>query len=148
MDDRLEKTLKKHEQTKNSVEILQDIQKEYGYISKENMQLASKRLNIPLEKLYGVATFYALFKLHPDGKYKISVCRGTACHVKKSKQLMEYIEKKLKIKAGETTSDSKYSLQRVNCLGACAKAPAMMINDVVYGDLTEKEIDRIIGELQ
>jgi NADH-quinone oxidoreductase E subunit len=148
MDPRLEKIISKCEGTKNSVEILQEIQKEFGYISRENMTLVSKRLGIPLVKLYGVVTFYALFRLHPEGKYRISICRGTACHVKKSKSLMEYLGKKLDIKTGETTADAKFSLQRVNCLGACAKAPAMMINDIVYGDLTEKEIDRILGELK
>ncbi|MFH0875751.1 MAG: NADH-quinone oxidoreductase subunit NuoE [archaeon] len=147
MDDKLEKIVKKHISTKNSVEILQDIQKEFGYLSEENLKDAAKALDIPLAKLYGVATFYALFKLSPEGKYRISVCRGTACHVKGSKNLMEYIEKKINIKAGETTNDTMFSLQRVNCLGACAKAPAMMINDVVYGDLTEQKIDKILAGL-
>ncbi len=145
--EQIDKIIEKCKGTKNAVEILQEIQKECGFISRENMIAASKRLDVPLVKLYGVATFYTQFKLHPEGQYKIAVCRGTACHVKSSKKLLEHLEKKLKIKAGETTADNKFTLECVNCIGACAKAPAMMINDTVYGDLREKMIDKIIEEL-
>jgi NADH-quinone oxidoreductase E subunit len=145
---KMDTILKKFENSKNSVEVLQEIQREFGYLSKENMTYASKKLGIPLVKMYGVATFYAGFRHSPEGKYRISLCRGTACHVKGSKSLLEYLEKKLNIKSGETTKELAFSLHSVNCLGACAKAPAMMINDVVYGELTEKKIDAIIEGFQ
>lgn len=127
---------------------LQEIQKEYGYLSEENLELLSKKISVSLTQISGVATFYNWFKLKPIGKYHISVCRGTACHVNNSEHLLKFIEKKLKITSGELTDDKIFSLECVNCIGACAKAPAIMINDVVYGDLTEKKVDTLINELK
>jgi NADH-quinone oxidoreductase subunit E len=117
-------------------------------LSEENLILLSKKINVPLAQISGVATFYNWFKLKPIGKYHVSICRGTACHVNNSEQLLYFLEKKLKIKAGELTDDKMFSLECVNCIGACAKAPAMMINDDVYGELTEKKIDKIIDDLK
>jgi NADH:ubiquinone oxidoreductase subunit E len=126
---------------------MQAIQKEFGYLSEENLELLSKKIGVPLSQISGVATFYNWFKLKPIGKYHISICRGTACHVHNSLQLLQFVEKKLKIKAGELTADKIFSIECVNCIGACAKAPAMMINDTVYGELTEKKIDDILENL-
>ncbi|MBU0758258.1 MAG: NADH-quinone oxidoreductase subunit NuoE [Nanoarchaeota archaeon] len=145
---KIQNVLKKCKDSKNSVEVLQELQKEFGFLPRDALCKVSDALNIPLVDLYGVATFYTQFKLHPEGKYLIAMCRGTACHVKNSKKLLEYLEKKLDIKSGQTTQDNKFTIECVNCIGACAKAPAMMINDEVYGDLTEKKIDKIIGELK
>lgn len=140
--------LKKYSDKEDLIPALQDIQKEYGYLSEDNLVLLSKKIDVPLTQISGVATFYNWFKLKPVGKYHISICRGTACHVNNSEQLQKSIEKKLKIKAGELTDDKMFSLECVNCIGACAKAPAMMINDVVYGELTEKKIDAILDDLR
>ena len=123
---------------------LQKIQSKYGYLSEKNLEKLSKKLDIPLVNITGVATFYTQFNFEPKGKYKISMCRGTACHVHNSDNLMKHIEKKLNIKPGETTKDKLFSLDAVNCIGACAKAPAMMINETVYGNLDEKKIDEIL----
>ena len=125
---------------------MHEIQKEYGYLSEENLILLSRKIQVPLTQISGVATFYNWFKLKPIGKYHISLCRGTACHVNNSEQLLKYLEKKLKINAGQVTEDKFFSLECVNCIGACAKAPAMMVNDVVYGELNEKKIDKILEE--
>ncbi len=132
----------------NLIEILQDIQEEFGYLSKENLTYLSKRLRIPVIEIYGVASFYTAFKLEQEGKYVIKVCRGTACHVKGSKGLLEHIERKLNIKAGETTKNKKISLEAVYCIGACARAPAMMINKKIYGNITPAKADQIIGDLK
>lgn len=140
--------LKKYSDKEDLIPALHEIQKEFGYLSEENLILLSKKINVPLAQISGVATFYNWFKLKPIGKYHISVCRGTACHVNNSEQLLYFLEKKLKIKAGELTDDKIFSLECVNCIGACAKAPAMMINDTVYGELTEKKIDKIIEDLK
>ena len=140
--------LKKYSDKEDLIPSLHEIQKEFGYLSEENLILLSKKINVPLAQISGVATFYNWFKLKPIGKYHISVCRGTACHVNNSEQLLYFLEKKLKIKAGELTDDKIFSLECVNCIGACAKAPAMMINDTVYGELTEKKIDKIIEDLK
>jgi NADH-quinone oxidoreductase E subunit len=140
--------LKKYSNKKDLIPALHEIQKEYGYLSEENLVMLSKKINVPLAQISGVATFYNWFKLKPIGKYHVSICRGTACHVNNSEQLLKFLEKKLKITAGELTEDKMFSLECVNCIGACAKAPAMMINDTVYGELTEKKIDVIIEDLK
>jgi len=140
--------LKKYSKKEELMPALQDIQKEFGYLSEENLVKLSKKIDVPLAQISGVATFYNWFKLKPIGKYHISICRGTACHVNNSEQLQKFLEKKLKINAGDLTEDKIFSLECVNCIGACAKAPAMMINDVVYGELTEKKIEKILDELK
>ncbi len=140
--------LKKYSDKEELIPALQEIQKEFGYLSEENLILLSKKINVPLSQISGVATFYNWFKLKPIGKYHVSICRGTACHVNNSEQLLRFLEKKLRINAGELTDDKIFSLECVNCIGACAKAPAMMINDTVYGELTEKKIDKIIEDLK
>lgn len=138
----------KEEHHINVVAILQELQAKRSYLEKEDIIQISKQLNIPAVYMYGVATFYAQFKLHKPGKYIISLCRGTACHVKNSLSLLQYLEELLKIKSGSTTKDGKISLETVNCIGACAKAPAMMINNTVYGELTKEKIKKIIAELK
>jgi len=138
--------LKKYSGKEDLIPAMHEIQKEYGYLSEENLILLSRKIQVPLTQISGVATFYNWFKLKPIGKYHISLCRGTACHVNNSEQLLKYLEKKLKINAGQVTEDKFFSLECVNCIGACAKAPAMMVNDVVYGELNEKKIDKILEE--
>jgi NADH-quinone oxidoreductase E subunit len=140
--------LDKYSDKKELMPALQEIQKEFGYLSEENLVLLSKKIDVPLSHISGVATFYNWFKLKPIGKYHVAICRGTACHVNNSEQLLHFLEKKLKINAGGLTEDKTFSLECVNCIGACAKAPAMMINDTVYGELTEKKIDQILEELK
>ena len=132
----------------NVVAILQELQKNKGYLEKEDVIQIAKQLKIPAVYLFGVATFYSMFKLYKPGKYIISMCRGTACHVKNSLSLLNYLEEILKIKAGQTTKDSMFTLETVNCIGACAKAPAMMINNTVYGELTKEKVKKIISELK
>lgn len=132
-------------QQRYTLAILQDIQKEYNYIPREALDKVSTYLNIPLSKLYSMATFYKALSLVPKGKNIITVCDGTACHVRSSSVVLEQIEKYLKIKPGETTEDRLFSLQIVNCLGACAIAPVMVINDKYYGKLTPNMIKEILN---
>jgi NADH-quinone oxidoreductase E subunit len=132
---------------KNVIELLQDIQTQKGYLPEEEIVKISKELDIPAVELCGVATFYSQFKTHPPGKYKISICRGTACHVKKSDELLKYVEELLELHEGQTSPDNKFTLDIVNCLGACAKAPVMTINNEVYGELTKDKVKQIIGSL-
>jgi NADH:ubiquinone oxidoreductase subunit E len=143
--------LSKHADEKNIVNvvaILQELQAKRGYLEKSDIIQISKQLQIPAVLMYGVATFYSQFKLHKPGKYVISMCRGTACHVKNSLALLNYIEDLIDIKPGQTTPDGKISLETVNCIGACAKAPAMMINNIVYGELTQEKVKKIIADLK
>ncbi|MDR0821034.1 MAG: NAD(P)H-dependent oxidoreductase subunit E [Oscillospiraceae bacterium] len=126
--------------------ILQEAQEIYGYLPIEVQRLISEELNIPLEKIYGVTTFYSQFSLNPKGKYRISVCLGTACYVKGSGEVFEKLQDKLGIKGGEITSDGKFSLDDCRCIGACGLAPVLTINEDVYGRLTGGELDEILAK--
>ena len=124
--------------------ILQDIQKEYKYIPKEAFNIISEYLCIPLNKLYSMATFYKALSLTPKGENIITVCDGTACHVAGSMVVLDELRRNLNIDPGETTKDLKFSINTVNCIGCCAIAPVMMVNDKYYGNLTPKMVKEII----
>jgi NADH-quinone oxidoreductase subunit E len=126
--------------------ILQDIQRKYKYIPKEALQILAEYLNTPVSRLYGMATFYKALSLTPKGENIITVCDGTACHVAGSITVLEELQKTLDIGAGETTKDLKFSINTVNCIGCCAIAPVMMINEKYYGNLTPKIIKEILEE--
>ena len=103
-------------------------------------------MDIPLEEIYGVATFYSQFSLNPKGQYKISVCLGTACYVKGAGAVFERLSEKLGIQSGECTADGKFSLEACRCIGACGLAPVMTINDEVYGRLVADDVDTILAK--
>ena len=124
--------------------IMQKAQDIYGYLPIEVQTMIADGLGIPLEKVYGVSTFYSQFSLFPKGKYKISVCLGTACYVKGSGDIYNKLMEKLGIVGGECTPDGKFSLDACRCIGACGLAPVMTINDDVYGRLTVEDIDGIL----
>ncbi len=126
--------------------ILQKAQDIYGYLPYEVQKIISDEMNIPIEKIYGVVTFYSQFSLYPKGKYKISVCLGTACYVKGSGSVFDKLVEKLGIEGGECTADGKFSLEACRCVGACGLAPVMTINDDVYGRLTPDQIDGILSK--
>ncbi|MCQ2537689.1 MAG: NAD(P)H-dependent oxidoreductase subunit E [Lachnospiraceae bacterium] len=126
--------------------IMQKAQGIYGYLPIEVQTFIADELNIPLEKVYGVATFYSQFSLYPKGEYKISVCLGTACYVKGSGDVYEKLMEKLGIAGGECTADGKFSLDACRCIGACGLAPVMTINDDVYGKLTVDKLDEILAK--
>ena len=124
--------------------IMQKAQEIYGYLPEEVQKIIADEMEIPMEKIYGVATFYSQFNLFPKGQYQISVCLGTACYVKGSGDILRRVEEKLGITTGECTPDSKFSLDACRCVGACGLAPVMMINEQVYGRLSESDVDRIL----
>ena len=126
--------------------ILQKAQDIYGYLPIEVQKMISDELDVPMEKIYGVATFYSQFNLYPKGQYKISVCLGTACYVKGSGDIYNKLMEILGIAGGECTADGKFSLDACRCIGACGLAPVMMINDDVYGRLTPDELDGILAK--
>ncbi len=115
--------------------VLQDIQREFHYLPREAMAKTAETLGVPLSKVYSVATFYNAFSLTPRGETIIRVCKGTACHIKGADLLLDQLESGLGIKPGETTEDMKYTLEVVNCVGACAMAPVMIVNDKYYGNV-------------
>jgi len=128
--------------------MLQDIQSKYGYISKDSMLLACDRAGVPLTQGYSVATFYQSFRLDPKGEHEIRVCSGTACHLKGSHRLVEELERRIGVKPGETTEDMRYTLNTVNCVGACSIAPVTIINKKVYGKSTSQGILKEIKGLR
>lgn len=126
--------------------LLQDVQEIYGYLPENAMQDIAEFLDMPLSGIYGVATFYNQFRLTPLGKNIIRVCRGTACHVKGSNDILTALELELGVKAGETTRDKLFTLETVACIGACSIAPVININEEYYGRLAVKEVSKIISK--
>lgn len=128
--------------------MLQDIQGVHGYLPEDDIIQVARHLGTPTSHVYGVATFYNQFRLTPLGKHVIRVCRGTACHVKGSLDILNILENELGILAGETTKDFKFTIETVACIGACSIAPVIMIDDKYYGGLTSKSVYKLIKEYQ
>ncbi|MBQ8210589.1 MAG: NAD(P)H-dependent oxidoreductase subunit E [Clostridia bacterium] len=128
--------------------VMQEAQGIYGYLPREVQVMIAEGMNVPLEKVYGVATFYAQFSLSPKGKYNISVCLGTACYVKGSQQLLDKIVEILGIESGECTPDGKFSIEACRCIGACGLAPVLTINEDVYGRLVPEDIPGILAKYE
>lgn len=130
------------------VVLLQKIQEKHGYLPKEELVSLAKKLHIPSVDIFGVATFYSQFKLSAKGKHVCSVCTGTACHIKACTALIEAVEKKYSVKKNTTTADGNLTLESVNCIGACAKAPAVMLDGEVLGDVTPASLLRALEDLE
>ncbi len=130
------------------IPILQKVQEHYGYLPREAMERIALRMRMPLSRLYGVTTFYAQFKMKPRGRYIIRVCKGTACHIQGSPKIAERIEETLGIPGGETTDDLKFTLEEVACIGACALAPVIMVNDNPHGRLSPDKIKSILDSYE
>ena len=127
---------------------LQQAQEIYGYLPIEVQKRVADGLGVPLEEVYGVSTFYSQFTLNPKGKYKVSVCLGTACYVKGSGAIYDALKEKLGIDGGECTPDGKFSLEACRCIGACGLAPVITINDEVYGRLLPEDLDDILAKYE
>ena len=148
-DEKLESILTKYLADKsNLIQILNDVQEEYGYIPKKAQLAISEYLNIPMAEVYGVITFYSRFTLKPKGKYNVAVCLGTACYVKGSEKILDRLKQKLGIDVGETTKDGKFSIEATRCIGACGLAPVFTVNDEVYGNATPELLDKVIEKYQ
>lgn len=144
-EERLCAVIEEHMNQKGALmPILQNAQGIYGYLPLEVQQIISEKMDIPLEEVYGVASFYSQFNLNPKGQYQISVCLGTACYVKGSQKILDRIIEKLNLQPGEITPDGKYSLDATRCIGACGLAPVMCVNDEVYGRLVPEDVDKIL----
>ncbi len=126
--------------------VMQEAQEIYGYLPIEVQRIIAEGMEIPLEKIFGVATFYAQFSLSPKGDYNISVCLGTACYVKGAQSLVDALSEELGIGVDECTLDGKFSLEACRCIGACGLGPVLTVNDEVYGKLTKDDIPDIIAK--
>ncbi len=128
------------------IQILHKIQSEFGYLPRLAMEIISSELKVPLSKIYGVATFYHFFSLQPKGRHIINLCKGTACYVRGADLIAKRLEEMLGVKFGETTPDGRFTLQEARCIGACALAPAMMIDEDVYGKVTPDSLKDILSK--
>ena len=148
-EEKLLEVIAKHQGTKGAMmPILQEAQEIYGYLPIEVQKIIADGMGVPLEKVYGVATFYAQFALSPKGKYNISVCLGTACYVKGAGDIFDRLSEILGIGADECTPDGKYSLTACRCIGACGLAPVLTVNEDVYGRLTVDDVREILAKYQ
>lgn len=126
------------------ISILEKIQAKYRYLPREAMILVSEMLGVPLSQVYSVATFYHAFSLEPRGKHTISVCTGTACHVRGAVQVLDHLKSRLNIAPGQTSRDREFTLETVNCLGCCALGPVVVLDGEYEGQMTTRKADRLI----
>lgn len=148
MEETLNKLLEEYRNNGNTISLLQEIQESFGYIPEDAVNWFSKKLDIPASKFFGIITFYSQFHLKPRGKNIITACCGTACHVKGAEKIIDKLRKELKLPDGEvTTGDNEFTLEKVNCVGACSIAPVVLVNKKVVGkassDIMIKEIKAI-----
>jgi NADH:ubiquinone oxidoreductase subunit E len=127
------------------IQVLQDIQDRFHWLPPEALEHVAGALGVPLVQVYGVATFYRSFSLRPRGRHICTVCLGTACHVRGGEAVLEQFERKLGLAAGETTADGAFTLERVNCLGACALAPLAVVDGRTYGQMTEAKVEAVLA---
>lgn len=139
---------KYHYKKSRIIQILSEIQQVYNYLPKDVLEYVSQGLRLPLSSIYSIATFYAAFSLTPRGKHLCTVCMGTACHVRGAPAVLSRLEERLKIKAGGTTQDNQFTLKTVNCLGACALAPIVVIDDEYHGQTTVNKVDKLIRKYE
>jgi NADH-quinone oxidoreductase subunit E len=142
----LEKCIRKHDSF--LIPILQDIQEHYHYLPEEVLKEVADKLKLPLRDVYGVATFYRSFSLTPKGKHIITVCLGTACHVRGGERIVSAVSRELGIEAGETQKDLKFTLETVNCLGCCAIGPIVVVDDEYYGQMRPQKAIALIKSLE
>ena len=126
------------------IPILQDVQQEHGYLSRDAVVRIGKHLRLPASKIYGVATFYNQFRFQPQGRNHVQVCRGTACHVKGSAAILEAVKRELKVEPGQTSRDGEFSLEVVACIGACGLAPVICVNGEFHAGVTTKSVASIL----
>lgn len=145
IDDKLKAIANKYKSVDGGIiGALHEVQDTYGYIPEVAQKYLSSELNVPMSKIYGIITFYSRFSLKPKGKHHIQVCLGTACYVKGADKVLERFKQKLEIDEGKTTKDGMFSLESVRCIGACGLAPAIVIDNEVYGKMDEKKVDELI----
>jgi NADH-quinone oxidoreductase E subunit len=143
--ERLEGILSKYEgEGTDLIPVLQDIQDSYNYLPKDELKVVATRLNVPLTQIYSVATFYTMFSLVPKGEHQLKVCLGTTCHLRGGQRLVDSVASRLGCEVGYTTKDGSFSLETVGCLGSCAQAPVMMIDDKYFARVTVDKVPKIL----
>jgi NADH-quinone oxidoreductase subunit E len=145
--DRIDRIIDKYEcETGVLIQLLLEIQRELNWIPPEAIIRINKRLKIPVSEIYRVASFYTALSLKPRGRHLVRVCSGTACYVRGGPRILDSVERTLKIKAGETTEDSKFTLETVNCLGCCALGPVVEIDEQYHGKLSPSTAEKLLSK--
>ncbi len=143
--ERLENILSKYEgEGAELIPVLQEIQDSYNYLPKDELKVVAARLNVPLTQIYSVATFYTMFSLVPKGDHQLKVCLGTTCHLRGGQRLVDSLSSRIGCEVGYTTKDGSFSLETVGCLGSCAQAPVMMIDEKYYARVTVDKVPKIL----
>jgi len=146
---RLEAILSRYDgETFDLIPVLQDVQDQYNYLPKDELKEVARRLNVPLTQAYSVATFYKMFSLVPKGEHQLKVCLGTTCHLKGGQRLVDSVSSRLGVEVGYTSKDGQFSLETVGCLGSCAQAPVMMMDDRYYARVTVDKVPKILKQYQ
>ena len=130
------------------IDLLQDIQELHGYLPDREMLSVAQHVDIPVSRVYGVATFYNQFRFNPPGKHPVKVCLGTACHVRGGDIILENFERKLEIREGETTADREFSIEKVACVGCCALAPVALVGDTVHGSMAPSKVEGLVLRIE
>jgi len=145
LEEKVGQVLEKYQHDRGMlVSILQDIQAAFNYLPEEALEQVSQSLELPVSQVYSVATFFKAFSLQPRGRHLINVCLGTACHVRGAVKVLEKIERELEIKSGETTQDLRFTLERVNCVGACALGPIVIIDQEYHGEMSTDKVEAML----
>ena len=145
-EEKVEEIIREYDSSRDSlISILQDVQSEYRYLPESILKLVARKLGLPLIQVYGVATFFKAFSLKPRGKHLLSVCLGTACHVRGAPAVLDAVERELCIEPGETSEDMQFTLETVNCLGACALGPIMVVDGEYHGQIVPGKVQATIN---
>ncbi len=149
MANSVQELLEEHDDNRGAlIAVLEEIQEQDGYLSEQALRMVSEKMGRSLVDIYGVATFYRSFSLRPRGKHSICVCLGTACHVRGAQRIVEEFERQLGIEAGETTPDREFTLETVNCLGACALGPIVVVDGVYFSNVDTPKVKQILGKVR
>ena len=147
--EQLDRLLNRHKPGASSlIPVLQDVQEQYNYLPEQALQRTSDYLQVPLTRVYGVASFFSMFSLEPRGRFHVQLCLGTACHVRGAGGILKNMERELHIPCGSTTDDRLFSLEAVRCLGCCGLAPVAMVNREIYGHLTLQSASELLEQLR
>jgi NADH-quinone oxidoreductase subunit E len=145
LKEKVGRVLEKYQRDKSAlIDVLHDTQSEIGYLPREALEQIHAGLDVPLSRVYSVATFFKAFSLQPRGRHLINVCLGTACHVRGADRVLEQMEKELGIKKGGNTPDLKFTLETVNCVGACALGPMVIIGEDYHGEMTPEKVSEVL----
>lgn len=149
MPEKIESIFEKYERKPDQlIPILQDVQKNYGYVAPESVKMISRHLRITENQVFGVSSFYAQFRFNPPGRHSIRVCLGTACHVRGGATLLDMLERELGIGCGETTPDKRFDLERVACLGCCALSPVVQVDADIYSRMTVNKLSELLKQYE